>query len=153
MMSVSIGSDGNVGDETEYTKQEVMKVFLGQDDSKKVGKEDQNALLVQTLIEQNEMLMSMLELKGKQPAEVYVPPDLSKTLPTFNGKCKPHEAADWLSTLCGVAELHCWSDALKLEAARVNVDGPARQWYILVYIYIYIYWSEICHIDRIRKTI
>jgi len=69
----------------------------------------------------------MLTLKGKQPTEVYVSPDFSKTLTTFNGKCKPHEVADWLNTLCGVAELHRWSDALKLEAERVNVDGPARQ--------------------------
>ncbi|XP_008185463.1 uncharacterized protein LOC103310097 [Acyrthosiphon pisum] len=125
-MTNSIDSDGKVDEETEYNAQEVMKVVLGQDD----GKEDPNALLVKTLIKQNEMLMSMLALKGKQPAEVYVPPDLSKTLPTFDGKCKLHEAADWLSTLCGVAELHRWSDALKLEAARVNIGGPARQWYV-----------------------
>jgi len=125
-MTNSIDSDLKVDEETEYNAQEVRKVVLGQND----GKEDPNALLVRTLIKQNEMLMSMLALKGKQPAEMYVPTDFSKTLPAFDGKCKPHETADWLSTLCGVAELHRWSDALKLEAERVYVDRPARQWYV-----------------------
>lgn len=126
----SIDSDGKVNDETEYREQEFRKVVLGQDNGKDVGKEHPNALLVQTLIKQNELLMNMLALKGKKLTEAYVPPDLSKALTTFNGKCKPHKAANWLNTLCDVAELHRWSDALKLGAARVNVDGSARQWYV-----------------------
>jgi len=105
MMVNSIDSDGKGDDQTEYTEQEVEKVVLGQNNGKDIGKEDPNALLVQSLI-QNELPMSMLALKGNQSAEVYVPPDLSKKLTTFNGKFKPYEAADWLNTLCSVAELH-----------------------------------------------
>jgi len=119
-MNNSIDSERRVDDGTRYTEQEIWIVILGLDN----GKKDPIALLVQTLIKQNEMLMSMLVPKDKQP-KVYSPPDMSKTLPTFNRNFKPHEVADWMSTLCGVAKLYRWFEALKLESARVNIDGPA----------------------------
>ncbi|KAF0756524.1 Uncharacterized protein FWK35_00008112, partial [Aphis craccivora] len=131
IMDGQMNVDKNVDGETQYSTDEVNRVIFGQSSQNTQShvKEDGNTLM-QTLLKQNELLMRMLAIKEKPPEEVYAPPDLSKVLPTFDGKCKPHEAADWLSTLCGVASLHRWLDALKLEAARVNVDGPARQWYI-----------------------
>ena len=116
-----MNEDENGDSGTQCTPQDVNRMILRQDII------TQNALLLQTLLKQNEMLMGMLVLKSKQPEEVYVPPDLTKT---FNGKCKPYEAVDQLGTLCGVVKLHRQSEALKLEAVRVNIDGPARQWYV-----------------------
>lgn len=87
-MNDSMNVDVNGDSSTPYTSEHVEQVILGQDAS---TKKDTNELLVQTLLKQNEMLMSMLALKGRQPEEMYVPPDLSKTLPTFDGRCKPHK--------------------------------------------------------------
>lgn len=80
---------------------------LGQDK----GKENVNALWMHELLKQNETLMGMLELKKKPSEKVYIPPNLSQILPnkfdiTFDRKCKPREAANWVSTLCGEEKLH-----------------------------------------------
>lgn len=99
--------------------------------SKKSTNDDKassNDLILQTLLRQNEMLMSMLTTNARKE-EVYFSHDFSKSLSVFNGKGKPHEAADWLKALSGVAKINRWSETAKLEAVRVNLEGPAYQWF------------------------
>lgn len=93
-------------------------------------KMDSNAVLIQTILRQNELLMSMLTSMNLRKEEVYWSPVVIKSLPVFSGKGKPNEASDWLKTLREAAILYRWPEASKLKVALVNLTGPARQWYI-----------------------
>jgi hypothetical protein len=57
----SMNADENCGSETQYTAEDMNLVIFDQ----KISKEDSNALLVQTLLKQNELLIGML--RGVHP--------------------------------------------------------------------------------------
>jgi len=79
-MDGQINNDEKVDNERQYSIDEVNRVILGQS----YGKEDGNAILMQALLKQNELLMSMLAIKEKPSEELYAPLDLYKILPMFD---------------------------------------------------------------------
>ncbi|CAI6376784.1 unnamed protein product [Macrosiphum euphorbiae] len=94
---------------------------------------DLNAMF-QLLMEQNRMLMQQLSVSNsktnnEQSNSFYVMPDLNKSVKSFTGRESGSEAKDWLKTFIGMAEINKWSDALKIESIRANLNGPAQQWF------------------------
>lgn len=93
-------------------------------------KKNSNTMLMQTVLRQNKLLMSMLASMNTRKEQARWSSDVIKSLPTFSGKGKPNEASDWLKTLCDAASLYGWPETTKLEAAHANLGGLARQWYV-----------------------
>jgi len=58
-------------------------------------------------------------------------PDLSHTVCNFDGECEiGGEATAWLNYLNATAELHKWSNSLKLQMAGQHMIGAARYWFL-----------------------
>lgn len=94
---------------------------------------DLNAMF-QLLMEQNRMLIQQLSVSNsktnnEQSNSFYVMLDLNKSVKSFTGRETGSEARDWLKTFIGMAEINKWSDALKIESIRANLNGPAQQWF------------------------
>ncbi|CAI6368731.1 unnamed protein product [Macrosiphum euphorbiae] len=85
-MDVQMNMDKIVDDKAQHSMDEVNRVIFGQSTrSPQIPtKEEGNAIFMQTLLKQNELLMRMLVLKENTSNEVYAPPDFSKILPTFD---------------------------------------------------------------------
>jgi len=56
-------------------------------------------------------------------------PNFLNTLPEFDGRSNSQTAEDWLAAIEGVAKLHRWPDAFKIESARSRMIGPANNWF------------------------
>jgi len=58
-------------------------------------------------------------------------PNYLQLIQNFDGKTDDTGVADeWLSALCTDAKLNNWPDTYSMEAARSNLSGPAKQWYL-----------------------
>lgn len=115
---------------TQLNSEDIIQTVTGADGDVKVEtKMDSNAVLMQTILRQNELLLSMLTSMSLQKEEVYWSPVVIKSLPVFNGKDDSNEASNWLKILREAANLYRWPETSKLEVARVNLEGPARKWY------------------------
>lgn len=94
-------------DVQQYGSEDVYRIIMADNIDKENGTSATNDMILQTLLPQNEMLMSLLTTNARNE-EVYFSHDFSKSLSVFNVKSKPHEVADWLKALCGVAKLNRW---------------------------------------------
>lgn len=119
---------------TQRSSEDIKRTVTGADGDVKINaqeetKADSNAVLIQAILRQNELLMSILAPMSLRKEEVYWSPVVIKSLPVFNGKGNSNEASNWLKILQEAAVLYRWPEASKLEVARVNLEGPAREWY------------------------
>ncbi|KAK9687855.1 hypothetical protein QE152_g35967 [Popillia japonica] len=79
-------------------------------------------------------LITVMINENKRQDEVYsrntyqIMPDLSKSIPTFDGEGDSTKAQEWLARLEAMQQLHHWTDSLVLEAAKANLGGGAVYW-------------------------
>lgn len=95
--------------------------------------------LIKAMLEQNrlreEQIRNLVDkLMGQsqnyQKTMSFVPNHL-QLIQNFDGETGDTDVADeWLSTLCTADKLNNWPDTYTMEAARSNLSGPARQWYL-----------------------
>jgi len=94
--------------------------------------------MIKALLEQNQALINGL-LKNEryrdrsstpsESSEYLVMPNFLNTLPEFDGRGNSQTAEDWLAAIEGVAKLHRWPDAFRIETARSRMTGPANNWF------------------------
>lgn len=103
-----------------------------------------NAVLIETIQRQNELLVSILESMSLRKENVYCSPVVITSFPAFNGRGDSiaNDASNWLKTWREAATLYRWSEASRLEVARVNLKGPARRWYTLQYFKSWINFEQ-----------
>lgn len=65
----------------------------------------------------------------QQEIAYHVMPDLSQSIPDFDGECLGKVAVDWLERLEGTALLHKWPQEFMLETAKIHLVGTAKKWY------------------------
>jgi hypothetical protein len=95
--------------------------------------------LIKTMLEQNRLreeqmrnLVDKIMEKGenRQTTKSFVSNHL-QFIQNFDGETGDTGVADeWLSALCTAAQLNNWPDTYTMEAARSNLKGPAKQWYL-----------------------
>lgn len=56
--------------------------------------------------------------------------DFLRNLKEFCGTDSTREARAWLRSLNSAATIYQWTDAVKLEAARIRLKGAAKNYYI-----------------------
>lgn len=90
-----------------------------------------NAVLIETIKRQNELLVSILESMSLRKEQVYWAPVVITSFKAFDGRGDfiANDASNWLKTWREASTLYRWSEASRLEVARVNLKGPARSWY------------------------
>lgn len=89
---------------------------------------DANAKIIDTSVSDDR---SLSETSSRRPAlDFRVLPDLDKTVGVFSGRETTHVAADWLTSVEGVANLNCWPFAYRLQFVRANVQGAAKDWFV-----------------------
>lgn len=89
---------------------------------------DANAKIIDTSVSDDR---SLSETSSRRPAlDFRVLPDLDKTVGVFSGRETTHIAADWLTSVEGVANLNCWPFAYRLQFVRANVQGAAKDWFV-----------------------
>lgn len=95
--------------------------------------------LVKTMLEQNrlreEQMRNLVDkLMGQNqnyPTTTSFVPNYLQLIQNFDGETGDTGVADeWLSALCTAAKLNNWPDTYTMEAARSNLSGPAKQWYL-----------------------
>jgi len=94
--------------------------------------------LIKALLEQNQALINGLFINERyrdrsstssESSEYLVMPNFFNTLPEFDGRGNSQTAEDWLAAIEGVAKLHRWPDAFRIESARSRIVGPANNWF------------------------
>jgi len=92
------------------------------------------AMLEQNRLREEQMRNLVDKLMGQsqnyQTTTSFVPNHL-QLIQNFDGETGDTGVADqWLSALCTAAKLNNWPDTYTMEAARSNLSGPAKQWYL-----------------------
>ncbi|KAF2903030.1 hypothetical protein ILUMI_03162 [Ignelater luminosus] len=98
---------------------EVNEIIVGHADSKTKQNANMEQVDTKWIIEQ---------MFDQQEKHFHV--EFKKSIELFYGRETALKAQDWLETLKGVSKLNSWPDKLKLKAARANLVGSARHWFI-----------------------
>lgn len=77
------------------------------------------------------LFSSVLQMQSARPsqAEYQIMPDLSKSIPFFDGDGNSAKATSWLRAIESTATLHRWPETFKLDSARTHLTGAAKYWY------------------------
>lgn len=74
-------------------------------------------------------LAQRMETQAQPTMTHQVMPDLSQGISTYDGERYGSVAREWITKIRSSGALHRWTDAVKLETARMNLRGAARAWY------------------------
>jgi len=93
--------------------------------------------LVRAMLEQNRLREQQMEqiitklMCNQRTTTPMMLPNLTKTIPMFNGETGDTDAAaEWLNALKTAAQLNGWPDESTLEARSSYLEGAARNWYL-----------------------
>ncbi|KAK9692778.1 hypothetical protein QE152_g34923 [Popillia japonica] len=85
--------------------------------------------MLQRLFTQVMTIHSNASTTSKDRNSTYqIMPDLSKSIPTFDGEGDSTKAQEWLRRLEAMQQLHHWTDSLVLQTAKANLRGGAVYW-------------------------